>query len=178
MEGMPRRDHFKFMGVDEILDVIEGADPSYEYVDPVDRDRFSSVHHGRKVVWVTDGYVVDIPVKNILFMEGNLWYPEHAAALLKSIENGDNNVLQVPAARVYRVMAKDVKQTAKYERDGELDYQLSMTEPWTKAEQGEYYAQLLDGNHRAAAAILAGEHTIPVYISENTRENVRKKDMY
>ena len=46
----------------------------------------------------------------------------------------------------------------------------------TRTEQGEYYAQLLDGNHRAAAALLAGEPYIYVYVGENYRANVRKKD--
>jgi hypothetical protein len=129
------------------------------------------------VTWIgTKGYLVAIPVSNVLFMEGNQWYPEHGAALLEGIRDGSNRILEVPGARVYRIMASDVKQSEKYEKAGELSYQLGMTSPWTKGDIGSYYAQLLDGNHRAAAAILAGDQYIYVYVGENTRENVRKKD--
>lgn len=170
---------YKFVGTDEALDAIREAEPSYDYVREIDEDRWDEDdhHHVRKVTWVgTAGYVVRIPAKNVLFMEGNQWFPSHGAALVEGIENGTRTTLQVPAARVYRVDSSRVKESQKYEKAGELEYQLSMNEPWTKDEQGEYYAQLLDGNHRAAAALIAGEPYIYVYVGENYRENVRKKD--
>lgn len=170
---------YKFIGTDEALDAIREAEPAYDYVREIDEDRWDEDdhHHVRKVTWVgTAGYVVRIPAKNVLFMEGNQWFPSHGAALVEGIENGTRTTLQVPAARVYRVDSKRVKESQKYEKAGELEYQLSMNEPWTKDEQGEYYAQLLDGNHRAAAAMIAGEPYIYVYVGENYRENVRKKD--
>jgi hypothetical protein len=171
------REPYKFEGTAEILDMIRDAEPTYGYVDSPPSNE--AEYPVRAVTWTTNspGYLVRIPAKNVLFMEGNNWYPGHAAALLEKIQNGENDVLRVPPARVYRVTASRVKESEKYDRANELSYQLNMTEPWTRAEQGEYYAQLLDGNHRAAAAILAGDQDIYVYVSENTRENVYKKDL-
>jgi hypothetical protein len=175
----PPRHRFKFEGTEEVLDSVRDAEPTHEFIEAPDQSKWrpSDLHPVRNVTWLgSKGYLVAIPVENILFMEGNIWNFGHAAALLEGIRDGSNHVLQAPAGRVYRVMASDVKQTAKYERDGELSYQVGMTEPWTKAEMGQYHAQLLDGNHRAAAAILAGDPYIYVYVAENSRENVRKKD--
>ena len=180
-----RSREFKFESTQPVLDAIESAEPSHEFLpaggnfEPVDPERFSGdpLYRVRKVTWVaSEGYLVRIPVENILFMEGNQWGFEHAAGLLEGILDGSNTMLEAPAGRVHRITAADVKQTEKYEKAGELSYQMSMTSPWTKADIGSYYAQLVDGNHRAAAAILAGEPYIYVYVAENSRENVRKKD--
>lgn len=173
---MRRRD-YKFEGTEEILDAIRDAEPTRGYVFAPPPYRPSDIHQAGRVTWIgTKGYLVAIPVENVNFMEGNMWYPGHAAALLENIENGANHILEVPSGRVYRVTAKDVKQSEKFERDGELSYQLGMTSPWTRDDIGSYHAQLLDGNHRAAAAMLAGDQYIYVYVGENYRENVYKKD--
>jgi hypothetical protein len=169
----------KFIETDDILAAIRDATPSYAHVQPVDlaewRDK--DLHPVRRVTWAgRAGYVTKIPAKNVLFMEGNLWNPNHAAALWGRILDDGQVVMAAPPARVYRVTAKDIQQTTRFARDGELEYQLGMTAPWTRAEQGEYYAQLLDGNHRAAAALLAGEPYIYVYVADDYRKNVRKKD--
>jgi len=177
---------YKFSGTEEVLYAIRESDPDdadtdylpdHEAIAAKARRYPSSFHAERHVTWIgTKGYLVQIPVENICFMEGNQWYPAHAAALLRQIESGENHYLEAPAGRIYRVTAKDVKQSEKYEADGELDYQLGMTEPWEKSDIGDYWAQLLDGNHRAAAAILAGDAYVDVYIGEDYRDNVRKKD--
>ncbi len=173
------RETYKFEGVEDVLEAIREADADFENVSPPDRGyRVCDIHSVNKVTWIgSKGYVVRIPVKNVLFMEGNMWGFGHAKALLEGILDQSNYILEVPSARVYRVTAERRKESEKYERSGELSYQLGMTEPWTRDEQGEYYAQLLDGNHRAAAAMLAGEPYIYVYVGENTRENVYKKDL-
>jgi hypothetical protein len=163
-----------------VLESVGDAEPTHEFIEAPDRNKWrpSDLHPVRNVTWLgSKGYLVAIPVENIQFMEGNQWNFGHAAALLEGIRDGTNHVLQVPAARVYRVDAREVKMSQKYERAGELSYQLSMVKPWTKAEMGQYHAQLLDGNHRAAAAILAGEPYVYVYVAENSRENVYKKDL-
>lgn len=176
---------FKFEGVEEVLDAIREAEPDHEFLprggnfEPINLGKtpVSDLHRVKAVTWVgSKGYLVAVPVENILFMEGNQWNFGHAAGLLEGIRDGSNRILEAPAGRVYRVDAREVKMSQKYERDGELSSQLGMTEPWTKEEMGQYHAQLLDGNHRAAAAILAGDPYVYVYVGENTRENVRKKD--
>ena len=169
----------KFIETEDILAAIQDAEPSYAHVQPVDPDAWQDedLYRVRRVIWAGHaGLLVKIPAKNVLFMVGNQWNFSHAAALWERIMDEGPVVMEVPPARVYRVTAKDVQRTAKYARDGELEDQMGMVEPWTRAEQGEYYAQLLDGNHRAAAALLAGEPYIYVYVGKNYRENVRKKD--
>jgi hypothetical protein len=156
----------------------EGYEPTYDYLNiltPGDFD-YDEINRDRPVSWIGYHYLVDIPVENIDFMEGNIWYFGHAAAILEGIEDGRIKYLQPPVARVYRVTASDIKSTQKYERDGELEYQVGMTEPWDKYDLRTYHAQLLDGNHRALAAIAAGADTITVYVSPNYRDQVYKKD--
>ena len=177
------RPSFKFEGTEEVLDAIREAEPDHEFLPaggnfaPARPERPSDIHRGRSVTWLgTKGYLLAIPAKNINFMEGNTWGFGHAAGLLEGILDGSNRILEAPAARVWRVRSADVKQTQKFDADDELSYQVGMTEPWTREEIGEYHAQLLDGNHRAAAAMLAGDPFIYVYVAENSRENVYKKD--
>lgn len=172
------RQSYKFVETEGVIDAVRAAEPTYDFVGDVDRTYPpSSIHQGRKVTWIgSKGYLVSVPAKNVLFMEGNQWNLGHAAALVERIRSGEGDILAVPAGRIYRITAREIAMSEKYERQGELEYQLGMTEPWTKAERGEYYAQLLDGNHRAAAALVVGEPYIYVYVAENTRENVYKKD--
>jgi hypothetical protein len=177
------RPSYKFEGTEEVLDAIRNTEPDHEFLPAGGNfaktrpERPSDLHRVRAVTWVgTKGYLVPIPVENVNFMEGNTWGFGHAAGLLEGIRDGSNRVLEVPVARVWRVRARDVKQTEKYERDGELSYQTGMTEPWTRAEIGQYHAQLLDGNHRAAAAMIAGDPFVYVYVTENSRDEIYKKD--
>jgi hypothetical protein len=171
---------FKFEGTEELVDLIRYGDiePTYGYLEiltPRDFD-YDDINRDRPVSWIGNHYLVDIPVENIHFMEGNIWYLGHAAAIYEGIKEGRIKYLYPPAARVHRITASDIKQTQKYERDGELEYQMSMTSPWDKYDLRTYHAQLLDGNHRALAAIAAGADTITVYVSENYRDEVYKKD--
>ncbi len=170
---------FKFVGVEDVLEAVRDAEPTHEYVTPMGTDDYrpSDIHQGRRVTWIgSKGYLVWIPVENVEFTPENQWNFGHAAALLEGIQDETSYKLEVPAGRVYRVKAKDVKESQKYEDDGELEDQLAMVSPWERHNVGEYHVRLLDGNHRAAAAILAGESQICVYVSENFRENVYKKD--
>jgi ParB-like chromosome segregation protein Spo0J len=55
---------------------------------------------------------------------------------------------------------------------GTLEEQSRMVEPWTWDDVGQYKVQLVDGNHRAAAAMILGLDKILVTVGENFRENV------
>lgn len=173
-----------FIGHDDIVGAVRNAEPNAENFDPDDdlkdyreHSKFVKLYRGRKVQWVgTVGKMVKIPASNVLFMEGNLWNFEHASAIYQRILHGDAR-LRAPAGRVHRVDAAAVAQAKKYAAAGELEYQLGMERPWTKADIGTYYAQLVDGNHRASAAIAAGEPFIWVYVGEDSLPNVRKKNL-
>ena len=73
---------------------------------------------------------------------------EHAAGYMDAMRR---TPFEVPAARVYRIDAAAVKAAKKYDKADELEYQMLMEKPWPKA--GGYHAVLIDGNHRAAAAM-------------------------
>jgi hypothetical protein len=171
---------FKYEGTEELVDLILQGDiePTYDYLEiltPRDFD-YDEINRDKPVSWIGNHYLLDIPVENIHFMEGNQWYLGHAMALYEGIENNTIKYLNPPVARVYRITAEDIKRTQKYERDGELEYQMSMTSPWERSDLRTYNAQLLDGNHRALAAIAAGASTITVYVSQNYRDEIYKKD--
>lgn len=171
-------ENYKFAETEEIVDAVRDVTPSDRYVDVIDPESVDDedVHRVRKVGWVSpDGYLLKIPAKNVLFMTGNIWNLRHARALYENIKRGID-LMNVPPARVYRVDRDRIESTQRYEAEGQLLEQTGMQEPWTPKEEGEYYAQLLDGNHRAAAALLAGEPYIYVYVVENTRDEVLPTD--
>lgn len=171
----------KFILTNQALEALEYADyPAYDHVTILsqeDLDEDDPIYHGRNLKWdiSTSNYVVEIPVENILVMQDNLWNFNHAAGLLDYIMSGDA-VLEPPAARVHRVDAEKVKDSQEYAAEGQLEYQLDMEEPWNRSEIGELYAQLVDGNHRAIAAIAAGERYIPVIVGENYRQEVSEDE--
>lgn len=180
---MSRRGHseFKFSSTEEIVDAVKETVTERQFDPSVEDDRapkFRSVLWSDHVRWVAQkGKMVRIPRANVLFMEGNQWDIEHAASIYQYLVEGGTGPIRYPAGRVYRVAKSDVAQSEKFEEEGELEYQLGMTEPWDESDIGNYYAQLVDGNHRAAAALAFGESFIWVYVGENTLENVRKKDL-
>jgi hypothetical protein len=162
-----------FEGTDEILEAVREAMPNMGHVHPVPCSS-GTKHQGRYVGWISEEYVVRIDTDRVLFMQGNLWNFEHAAGVMEAMRGG--YCFEIPAARVYRITASDVRDTQSMAKRGELSHQWGMIHPWARDDIGEYRAQLLDGNHRAAAAMALGEPYIWVYVGENYRENVRKKD--
>lgn len=163
-----------FEGVDGILEAIAESRPDMTHVAPEENcePRFT----GRRVRWRWEGrsYVVEVAVERIAFMQDNMWNFRHGAGVLQAMRDG--MCFEPPGARIYRVTAEDVKRTQAHAKRGELLYQRSMLRPWTKADIGKYKATLIDGNHRAAAAMILGEKSIPVYVGEDYRDEIRKKD--
>lgn len=160
-----------FTGTDEIVEAVRDAYPRFEHI-----KSSPSNLRGENVRWFSDSpYVIKVSVDRIHFMEGNTWSFPHAAGVLHEMRVADA-AFEIPAARVHRITAGDVKDTQSLSKKGQLDYEWSMTHPWTKDDIGTYKAQLIDGNHRAAAAMALGEPWIYVYVTENTRNDVRVKD--
>ena len=48
-----------------------------------------------------------------------------------------------------------------------------MTKPWAPHQVGKHYVRLVDGNHRAFAAIAAGEPSVWVYVLQDYRADVQ-----
>jgi hypothetical protein len=161
-----------FDGTDEIVELVRETQPERWHVhpEPCPRRHFQ----GRRVGWVGEGYIVEVDTDRVLFMQDNLWNFPHAAGVMEAMRHGE--CFEIPAARVYRISAHDVKYTQDLAERGELLEQYGMIRPWTRRDVGAYKAQLVDGNHRAAAAMALGESSIWVYVGENYRENVLKKD--
>ncbi len=162
-----------FVNTELLVDEVSAVEPDLTHVDPSAperrRERYAK-YPGRR--WWADGLIVRIDADNVLFMEGNEWNTPHAAGVMEYMRQGER--FEVPAARVYRITAEDVRRTRKAAQEGRLEEDYGMTRPWERA--GGYYAQLLDGNHRAAAAMALGDREIWVYVGEDYRKNVRKAD--
>lgn len=171
---IPNAPDWYFDGVSDLLEQLEHTEADDRFIDPAELEPSGEpVYRGSRVNWRSQsGYVVEVPVEKIAFMEGNIWNLSHAAALKERIERGDRPELLVPAARLYRIDADDVERTQRWDEEGELAYQMSMIEPWSDRDAGTFHVQLLDGNHRALAAMAVGEPTVFVTVGENYREDV------
>jgi len=159
------------MGVGDLLELLERAEPDHRYIDNFLSD--DPVVWGADVPWRIDSdYVVEVPVERVLFMEDNLWNLDHAAALKEVMDASGSPGFRLPAARLYRIDADRVASAQRYYDEGELEYQRGMVEPWDDDDEGGFYVHLLDGNHRALAAMAAGEPSIFVTVGPNYREDV------
>lgn len=174
------QERFKFIATASIVDAILRTPPST--FDPFDdagerRRNYDRVYCGRNVCWASSkGKMVRVPAANVNFMEGNQWNWAYAAAIYQYLTSRSDEPLRSPAGRIHRITSAYVKMTERFEAAGELEYQVGMTEPWARVDVGTYTAQLVDGNHRAAAALALGEPYLWVYIGENSLDEVLKKD--
>lgn len=167
-----------FSDVDGLISRLETEEPDDAHVESLTaEDREGARLEGRNVDWRVDSnYVVWVPSDQIMFMEGNSWNFGHARALYDLIRSRERPTFDLPACRLYRIDRSRVEGTRRaYEQD-ELDYQYGMEKPWEKRHVGSFFVQLLDGNHRALAAIAAGEERIPVIVGENYREDVKRSE--
>lgn len=156
-----------------LLDRLQMFDANWQHVDLREPAADDLLLEGRALRWKVDSnYVVWAPVDKVWFMEGNQWSFPHARALYEAIERGDNPVFELPAARLYRITPEVVADTQRLYEQDDLEYEYDMEKPWTGADAGTFRVQLLDGNHRALAAIAAGERQIPVVVGENYRADV------
>ena len=164
-----------FVSTESFVDAVRDSSPDSTNVEPIQETDRGKTERGRVVHWWWDSnYVVEVDTDKILFMEGNSWNFDHAGGVVESMEAGE--VFEVPAGRVHRITAEAVKMTQAHAKKGDLEEQYNMTRPWSRGDIGSYYAQLIDGNHRAVAAMVLREQSLPVYVGENYRDNIRKKD--
>jgi len=145
--------------------ILDRGRPSDAYYDPVDETKVDEedIYHGYKVRWVgTPGYMIRIPASRVFPMPENMWFPNQMARYSQAIDDGD--LLEAPAARIHVIDQGSIMGSLEQVEEGELEY------PFDETDLGLPYAVLLDGNHRAFAAILSGEPYIWVYVGENYRE--------
>lgn len=136
-------------------------------------------YYGRYVEFDVDDYyyyLTEMPVRYIFTTSGNSFYPSHILSLLNHINSRDA-IIEPPAADFYIIEHNDFVSTQEAYKDGTLEEDYGMTEPWTEEDIGMYVAHLKDGNHRVVASLLAGETKIPIYISEDTRDVVDEEDI-
>jgi hypothetical protein len=145
--------------------ILERGRASDAYYEPVDASTVDEedIYHGRKVRWVgTPGYMIRIPASRVFPMPENMWFPNQLARYVKAIKEGD--LLEAPAARVFVIDQGSILGSLEQVEAGEIEY------PFDESDVGQPYVVLLDGNHRAFAAILSGEPYIWAYVGENYRE--------
>ena len=168
-----------FVGTDEIVQAVASASPatknlhSIEVDENGESDRFK-ILSGKRIKWAAEERVVKISADKIHFMTGNNWNFNHAAGILEAMKHGE--VFEVPAARIHRISADDVAYTQKATSTDKLEYDYDMLKPWEKSDVGSYTAQLIDGNHRAVAALAMHEPYIYVYVGENYRHEIDNSD--
>ena len=148
--------------------ILEKGRPSNAYYTPVDETEVDSeqIYHGKNVRWLgSPGLMVRIPASRVFPMPENMWFPNQLARYVKAINDGD--ILEVPAGRIHIIDTGSIESSEEQVEMGEIEY------PFDERDLGEPYAVLLDGNHRAFAALLSGEPYIWVYVGENYREKAR-----
>jgi hypothetical protein len=174
-----------------MMDLNSAYNHEYESWDHVDRGRSPGELslHAKGVIWdLSDSFAtVLVPVDKVATMEGNQWGWGHVRALHQAIMNGSGAragrvwtptwppriVLEPPSGRLYRISQEDVRQSQEFDENGELQYQLEMDSPWDDDDAGSYHVQLINGNHRFLAALMAGNTHVPVQVGPNYREDVR-----
>lgn len=145
--------------------ILDQGVPSNAYYERVDKKNVDDedIYHGRKVKWVgTPGYMIRVPISRVFPMQENMWFPNQLARYVKAIDDGD--LLEAPAARVFVIDKRSVEESRDQAEAGEIEY------PFDEDDIGQPYVVLLDGNHRAFAAILSGEPFIWAYVGENYRK--------
>ncbi len=170
-----------FVGQDDFVDSLRHTEPDDTYVE-LQEETFEEpdedlAHRGNRMSWLRDSnYLVLVPTDKIAFTPENQWNPAHAAALYQRFKHGPRPLVRAPDARLHRITADSVRRSDEWDDEGELEYQTGMERPWGKWDAGTFYVQLLDGNHRAAAAMAAGEEYIPVSVSSNYRDDVKDEE--
>lgn len=135
---------------------------------PKEARELGEIYPGKRARWVgVPGNVMKIDADLIMPTIHNKFSADQLAAYYKSVMNGD--LLSTPTARVDIVSELDIEASILDYKDGNL------SRPLRKKDIGKPFAVLTDGNHRAFAAILAGEPYVYVYVLPMGRNLVRDR---
>lgn len=181
------------MGFDVTWPLDAGIEPKFDHVwenmseldlETLEDDDPDGIYYGRRVIWYREGghYVIRVKAHLVQAMSGNQWDWNHFMGLYETIATGDRPLLETPAARVHTVSKADVayhEEILETQGEDELEQYLEeagIQASYTRADIGQYRAQLVDGNHRAFSAILAGESYIFVTVGPNYRDDIDPDD--
>lgn len=157
--------------------LLEAGEPTYEYFDPdSDIEDYSEeqLYDGRVVSWIGNpGVMMRIPADRVIPVLDNMFYPDQIATYYDYIKRNYAPPLHAPAARIHFVSDTLVEESQQADDEGLL-HEMGLTRLWSERDIGEPYAVLIDGNHRAFAAILAGAPYIWVYVSANYRKDAEE----
>lgn len=127
-----------------------------------------NTYQGIRARWSgVPGNVMKIDADLIMPTTHNKFSADQLASYYRSIKAG--KLLPTPIARVEIVEPIDVEASRIEYKDGNL------SRPLREKDIGKPFAVLTDGNHRAFAAILAGEPYVYVYVLPVGREKVRDR---
>lgn len=172
-----------FLTTQEALSFYHSSDlvSDDQFLEPIDEKDVDKedLYFGRNFRWdiSRSACIVEVPTDKIMFMEDNSWNFDHAEALVDLGRSGDRPIFLPPSGRFFRIDKDDYLNSKKYYENGELEYQRGMIKSWSKRDIDSFYVQLIDGNHRALAAMILGEIWIPVAIGPNYRQFVREDEM-
>ena len=146
-------------------DAEEGEDRTRED-DEVLNQKYG-IFPGKHVQWAgVPGSVMKIDASLVLPSKNNKFYANQLANYYQAVKRGA--ILEAPVARVEIVTKSDVKAYQLEYEEGHL------FRPLNKNDLGKPMAVLTDGNHRAFAAILAGEPWIYVHVLPLYRQDMKK----
>jgi hypothetical protein len=138
-------------------EIYDQGEAGNTVVAPAEENRHVTVYEGERARWAgTKGEMMELPASMIVPMPGNHWYPDRLVDYAVAIRAGV--LFEPPSARIYIVSETEVEESPLEVADGKYDY------PFEEEDIGEPYAFLIDGNHRAFAAILSGERSVWVHV--------------
>lgn len=162
-------DYPEFGPLLDLSDMLRSGDPDRgqpRTLSPKQAKERGDIYKGKKARWVgLKGSVMKIDSELVMPTALNPFNAHQLAAYYHAVKRGD--LLEMPVARVHLV--DDLESSQLEYKEG------SLSRPLRKKDLGKPCAVLTDGNHRAFAAILAGEPYIYVYVLPNGRDTVRDR---
>lgn len=151
-------------------DPPEDVEGEYGWKEP-DEDDWKDAYPAKgsryRTRWLADeGHMVWLTWDQVHAMQGNQFDGGKVAALVEAIKRG-GATLEPPIASLSIVTKDDVRESQEAAERDELFDSYGTTRPYDEDDIGKITVQLRDGNHRAFAAQIAGEHGLWAYIPDS-----------
>jgi hypothetical protein len=112
-----------------------------------------------------DGMMVPVEARYVVPVQGNIFYGDKFSALVKSIRDGDQPIVDAGYGFFSIVDRSDIRQSREYN-------EWEMGEPYDDDDLGELTVQVRDGNHRTFAALVAGAPFTWVMLSDSDKQDI------
>ncbi len=116
-----------------------------------------------------DGMMVPVEARYVVPVQGNIFSGDKFSALVKSIRDGDQPIVDAGYGFFSIVDRSDIRQSREYN-------EWEMGEPYDDDDLGELTVQVRDGNHRTFAALVAGAPFTWVRLSDSDKKDIFNPD--